>query len=186
MIRGERVSLKPITEADLGFICDIESDKSIWQFDNITTDREVVKKNFIDRMKNAKFHDFIIQINDERQTPIGEVNIWSYIEERQSWEIGYAVLSDHQGKGYCTEALKLLLSFAFDELKAHKVVAMCNDENIASSKVMKKIGMTKEGTFREEYLLNGKWVNQLFFSILQSECVYCQRFEVTDFQGRKV
>lgn len=169
-IKGNRVTLKPITESDLSFICKIESDKKLWLFEeDILTDHEQIKQKFIKRMNSATAYDFILQLNNEKKTPIGDVNIWSYIESRKSWEIGYTVLPTYQNQGFCAEALKLLLDYAFNELEAHKVVAMCNENNISSYKVMEKIGMTREGVFREEYLWNGKWVNQLFYNILESE-----------------
>lgn len=39
----------------------------------------------------------------------------------------------------------------------------------ASYKVMEKVGMVREGTFREEFYWQGRWVNQLFYSLLDSE-----------------
>ena len=61
------------------------------------------------------------------------------------------------------------MQFAFVALKAHKVVAMCNENNVSSYKVLEKVGMVREGVFRQEYLLNGEWVNQLFYCILEKD-----------------
>lgn len=95
--------------------------------------------------------------------------MWKYTDWRKSWEVGFSILSQYQNKGYGVESLRLLLGFAIDELKAHKVVGMCNIENIASGKMMSKCGMRLEGTFKEELDWNGKWTDQQFFSILESE-----------------
>jgi len=62
-----------------------------------------------------------------------------------------------------------LLSFAFNELKAHKVLGMCHCENKKSASIMEKVGMSKQGVFREEYLCGGKWVDQFYFSMLDRE-----------------
>ena len=64
-------------------------------------------------------------------------------------------------------SVKLLIQFAFEELKAHKVIGMCNSENLLSAAVMEKAGMSKQGVFREEYLCQGRWVDQFYFSILE-------------------
>ena len=64
-------------------------------------------------------------------------------------------------------SVKLLIQFAFEELNAHKVVGMCNSENLSSAAVMEKVGMSKQGVFREEYLCQGRWVDQFYFSILE-------------------
>ncbi len=78
-------------------------------------------------------------------------------------------MPEFQGNGYCLESVQLLLSFAFNELKAHKVLGMCHCENKKSAFIMEKAGMSKRGVFREEYLCGGKWVDQFYFSMLERE-----------------
>lgn len=67
------------------------------------------------------------------------------------------------------EAATIALKYAFEDWNAHKVVAMCNEFNIASSKVMERLGMVREGVFREELPWQDKWVDQFFYSILDSD-----------------
>jgi len=71
--------------------------------------------------------------------------------------------------GNFKESAKLLISFAFNELNAHKVIGMCHCDNLRSASVMQKAGMSKQGVFREEYQCGGKWVDQFYFSILERE-----------------
>ncbi len=61
-------------------------------------------------------------------------------------EVGYLLLSDFWGKGYATELAQASLSFAFEHLKAEYVVALALQTNEASMHVMRKLGMTCEGT----------------------------------------
>jgi RimJ/RimL family protein N-acetyltransferase len=58
---------------------------------------------------------------------------------------------------------------AFRECKAHKLVAMCNEHNTASRRVMEKCGMVKELVIREELPWHGSWANQYMYSILDHE-----------------
>lgn len=74
--------------------------------------------------------------------PVGLAQIWSYVERRKRWELGFAILSDHQGHGCGYDAIKLLLEFAFNNLEAHKV-GMCNCENQKSIKSMEKLGVRR-------------------------------------------
>ncbi len=62
---------------------------------------------------------------------------------------------DHWRKGYTTEALTKLLDFGFNELKLHRIEAGCAIENIASNKVLEKVGMTKEGIKRKILPIRG-------------------------------
>jgi len=170
IISGNRITLKRVTEADLDFVCRVESDKELWRYNSsVETDHEQLRKTFEDRMRGDFAYDFVMRLGDPAGVAIGLVYIWNYIKERSSWELGYCVLPEYQQQGFCTEALKLLLHFGFTDLKAHKIVAMCNEHNAPSYQVMEKVGMVREGVFREEYLCSGQWVNQLFYCMLESE-----------------
>jgi ribosomal-protein-alanine N-acetyltransferase len=71
-------------------------------------------------------------------------------KEFMTWELGFILNPKYQGKGYCTEASRALVEYAFAFWKAHKVVAFCNPLNIASWKVLEKIGMKREGCFEKK------------------------------------
>lgn len=97
--------------------------------------------------------------------------MWSYVDHRRSWELGFALLSEYAGKGYGSEATRLLLQFAFQELQAHKVVGMCNSQNVRSAALMQHVRMTREAVFKEELWWNNEWTDQHFFSILDKEFI---------------
>jgi RimJ/RimL family protein N-acetyltransferase len=52
---------------------------------------------------------------------------------------------DHWGKGHGTEAVNRVLDFGFNDLNLHRIKAGCAVENIASIKVLEKVGMIREG-----------------------------------------
>ncbi|MBT2217393.1 GNAT family N-acetyltransferase [Virgibacillus dakarensis] len=170
---GERLLLSKISIDDLDFICRIECDENLWYFEEyVQSDEKVVREEYIHKIEeNGKpSYDFIVTLAaDESKTPIGLAQIWSDNEYRKSWEIGFAILPEYGGKGYGTEAAKLLLQFAFEKLDAHKVVGMCNANNICSAALMEHIGMEREAIFREELFWQNKWTDQYYFSILERE-----------------
>ena len=168
IIKNDTIELTPVTINELDFLCKEETDAELWKYEEyVETDKERILKKFSDRIENGNFFDFIVRRNSDHE-PVGVVYIWKYDAHRGSWEIGYVILPEYQGFGYCVNSVKLLLHFAFEELKAHKVVGMCNSENLSSAAVMEKAGMSKQGVFREEYLCQGRWVDQFFYSILES------------------
>jgi RimJ/RimL family protein N-acetyltransferase len=61
-----------------------------------------------------------------------------------SAEIGlfWAILPNHWGKGYASEATQPIIDFLFTQFKAHRIVATTEHDNIASQRVMDKLGMT--------------------------------------------
>jgi len=71
-------------------------------------------------------------------------------EEFLTWELGYIFNPRFHGQGFCVEASGKLLEHAFAKLKAHRVNAYCNPLNTASWRVLEKLGMRREGYFRQK------------------------------------
>jgi len=166
----QRVILSPATMEDVDFIVDIKTDAALWKYDDdISSDKDAVRQNVVERINGNWYKQYIIQLNIPERTPVGALHIHWYIKERESWELGYCIFPEYRGQGYCVEAAKIALKYAFEDWNAHKVVAMCHENNVSSYKVMEKLGMTREGIFREELLWQGKWMNQFFYCILDSE-----------------
>jgi RimJ/RimL family protein N-acetyltransferase len=85
-------------------------------------------------------------------------------------ETRYWVGYDFWGKGYCTEALKEIVRFGFEEKKVNKIWAEHKTFNIASGKVMEKVGMKHERIMRSHYKqADGKYLDMSVKSILRSE-----------------
>jgi [ribosomal protein S5]-alanine N-acetyltransferase len=89
---------------------------------------------------------------------------------RGTYEIGWALGRPYQQQGYATEAAVALLAHAFETLRAHRVVATCQPENVASWRVMEKLGMRREAHFREHLLREtGEWWDEYFYALLAEE-----------------
>ena len=81
-------------------------------------------------------------------------------------EFGYAVHPDHWGQGIATAAARLALDHAFGALEMLRVQATCDPTNVASVRVLEKLGMRLEGTLRENIWLGDRWRDTHVFSIL--------------------
>ena len=70
------------------------------------------------------------------------------------WEVGYHIAKSFAGKGYATEAVKAFLLVIMKELGITEILGICISENIASIKVLEKVGFVKEfegmGTYQDE------------------------------------
>ena len=89
---------------------------------------------------------------------------------RDTYEIGWAFAPAAQGKGYATEAAAALLAYAFETLKAHRVIATCQPENTASWRVAEKLGLRREAHFRSAlYQPSGVWWDEYFYALLAEE-----------------
>lgn len=87
-----------------------------------------------------------------------------------TYEIGWVFAKAAQGQGYATEAASALLAHAFETLKCHRVIATCQPENIASWRVMEKLGMRREGLLRQcIYRGPGLWWDEYVYAVLAEE-----------------
>jgi ribosomal-protein-serine acetyltransferase len=83
------------------------------------------------------------------------------------FEIGYWIHSAYSNKGYMTEAIEGLCTFAFTKLKAKRLEIRCDEENVASRKVAERLDFTLEGILRNDSLSADK-------SQLRNMCVYAK------------
>jgi Acetyltransferases, including N-acetylases of ribosomal proteins len=91
-------------------------------------------------------------------------------ETEAGWaEIGYMLGGEWQRKGITTRICALLIDELFQNQDMQKVVICCNDDNLASIGVAKKLGFHLEGNLRNHYVVNGKLRNMLCFGLLKEE-----------------
>ncbi|WP_417767578.1 GNAT family N-acetyltransferase [Stappia sp.] len=87
----------------------------------------------------------------------------------QACSLGYWMGATHAGRGYMSEAVRALLSFAFGELALHRVEAACLPHNAASQRLLEKAGFSREGYARHYLRIAGKWQDHLLFARLSSD-----------------
>ena len=84
-------------------------------------------------------------------------------------ELGYWVGKDYWNKGIATEAASKMLEFGFKDLNMQRISARCIHGNIPSIRVIEKIGMKYEGTFRKEILKEDRFIDMKYYAILKEE-----------------
>ena len=87
----------------------------------------------------------------------------------QTGTLGYWIGEPFQGRGYTTEAVRLISRFAFSGLQLHRVEAACLPENIASRRVLEKAGFVREGYARLYLKIDGNWRDHLTFALLRED-----------------
>ncbi|MBU8714282.1 GNAT family N-acetyltransferase [Brevibacillus sp. HD3.3A] len=87
----------------------------------------------------------------------------------QSGWIGYFLDQEHNGKGYMTEAVKLVVRYAFETLDLHRLEAGVMPHNLGSIKVLLKSGFHKEGLARKNVKINGRWEDHQTLAIVREE-----------------
>ena len=85
------------------------------------------------------------------------------------FEMGYAIIPSERGKGCCTEAVKIMVDYLFLSKDIGRIQAHTDIRNVASQKVLEKVGFKNEGTIRKSNFIRGEWRDMYLYSILREE-----------------
>lgn len=108
-------------------------------------------------------------VMNKKKEYIGCVNLCGIDNKNGKFSLSILISKEYRGMGYGTKALRLILSYAFFELRLNKLITVVNDENIASATMMRKVGCRVEGVHRESSFYEGKYVDEIFFGVNKEE-----------------
>lgn len=81
-------------------------------------------------------------------------------------EIGWRLKEEYHSQGYATEPSSMIVKYAKEVLKVNKIMAYCDNDNVASIKVMNKLGMKREGLLLRHFRINNIWRDEGIFSLI--------------------
>ncbi|WP_414568649.1 GNAT family N-acetyltransferase [Nostoc sp. CCY 9925] len=142
---------------------------SHWTHRNHKDVREFVQMFINQQLEQPRTNFQLAVVLKTENRLIGNCGIRVNDPELREANIGYELNPQYWGQGYATEAAQAILKFGFEELKMHRIWSWCVAENIASFRVLEKIGMHREGHLREKELIKGKWYDNFIYSIIENE-----------------
>ncbi|HTW20617.1 MAG TPA: GNAT family N-acetyltransferase [Mycobacteriales bacterium] len=102
-------------------------------------------------------------------TFIGWCSLTKWNPEYRSASLGYCLDEPAWGQGFATEAARALLQWAFDTLDLNRVQAETDTRNLASARVLEKLGFVREGTLREDCIVSGEVSDSWVFGLLRRD-----------------
>jgi len=100
---------------------------------------------------------------------IGEVGFVLNSGVHREAEVGYFFDPVAQGRGFATSAVAAMVDWCFGELGAHRVVGRLDARNHRSAALLRRLGFTEEGRFRENEFVKGEWTDELVYAVLERE-----------------
>lgn len=141
-------------------------------FDPVRTISE--EQKFVDgvirvtRSAPRKDYHLAITLRDTAEM-VGLVNLRITSERHRSAELGFGLDHAARGRGLATEAARVIIDFGFQVLGLHRVTAGHHPDNVASRRVVQRLGMKYEGRLRENLLAHGEWRDSLVYAVLEHE-----------------
>lgn len=147
-IKTERLTLKPLGSEYLDtvnvYAMDYENSKYMCRLPNESVEETVAFLAGVDAewaKEEPAFYEFAILYHNEH---IGVVGIYF---ENGIGELGWIVNKNYWRNGFAYEAAKALVSYCTEHMGTTHFIACCDTENVASYKVMEKLGMTRTGKY---------------------------------------
>ena len=86
-----------------------------------------------------------------------------------NWAIGIGMAAQFRGRGYGTAAQRLLVRYLFAHTQVNRVEATTEITNLAEQRALEKAGFTREGIMRGTTFRQGRWHDQIIYSVLRDE-----------------
>lgn len=172
-LESERLKFRAIKRSDVDDIYEysknpLTSQYLLWSPHQSIYETQQFVDIVISKYKSGEYNDWAIVLKKNNHM-IGTCGFTNIDDENKTVEIGYVLSPNYWGIGLATEAVNKILEFAFIELDANRVEAKFIKGNDASLAVMKKVGMTFEGYYRDAIISKGKFKTIGVSSILKRE-----------------
>ncbi|WP_317172093.1 GNAT family N-acetyltransferase [Salinimicrobium oceani] len=99
----------------------------------------------------------------------GAIGFNNLSREHQKAELGFWLLPNFWGKGFVQESMQVIMEYAFNDLRLHRVEAFVETENKSSQKALLKQGFQQEGILRDSEIKDGRFISVAVFSKLSDK-----------------
>ncbi|NUX53780.1 GNAT family N-acetyltransferase [Paraburkholderia youngii] len=98
---------------------------------------------------------------------VGECNFTNIVRGPfQACHLGFSLAKRFEGQGLMREALSSAITYIFDEIGLHRLMANFRPENVRSEQLLKRLGFEREGLARSYLRINGVWVDHVLTSLI--------------------
>ena len=173
VLERERLRLRPLRAADAEAVLNLYSDPKVMRYLARPAFAELSQAHeFLEKALAAYAEGSNLQLAIERKSDgafIGLCLLFRFNKPSARAEIGYALGSGHWSRGYAGEALAALVTHAFGPLALNRLEADIDPRNLASARVLERLGFQAEGRLRERWIVKGETSDSLMYGLLRRE-----------------
>ncbi|KYK09463.1 N-acetyltransferase [Streptomyces sp. WAC04189] len=171
VLTGERTVLRPFTEADAARMGEIVGDPEVRRFTGSPGHEltpELLRSWYGSRSAQPDRLDLAVTDPADGEV-LGEVVLHAWVPEERSCTFRTLIGARGRGRGIGTEATRLIVGYAFEELGLHRVQLDAYAFNDRALRVYEKVGFVREGVRREVERRDGVWVDEVLMAVLDHE-----------------
>jgi RimJ/RimL family protein N-acetyltransferase len=171
-LRGRRVRLRGPTLDDSDALFALFSDPEVMRYWSRAPMRERGEAEgligeILGSFERRELLNWVIAGHDDGV--IGTCTLFRFDPRHRRAEVGYALRSDHWGRGLASEAVSLAIDWALHALDLHRIEADIDPRNDASRKLLERLGFRSEGVLRERFFVGDLATDSEVFGVLASE-----------------
>lgn len=169
-LQGNHISLRALEPSDLDFLFSIENNEEFWKVSNSQLPySKHILANYINNahqdIYEVKQYRFVIC--NSKNIPVGTIDLFDFDPQNFKVGVGILILPQHQNLNIGSEALKLILDYAFTYLNVHQVYANISSENLKSIALFEKFNFQKAGEKKDWVFLKGTFKNELLYQLIK-------------------
>ncbi|BAY84234.1 GCN5-related N-acetyltransferase [Calothrix parasitica NIES-267] len=172
-LETQNLILRQVNQSDSRDIFQHLSDKEVLKYHDLEAFTNIKQAKNIIAIFDEKFHsNQMIRwgiANKENNIIIGTCGFHNWVQKSFQAEIGYELSQAYWQKGIMTEALTNIIKFGFEKMELNRISATVMLDNIASMKLLDKLGFEEEGVLREYGFWKGEFHDLKMFSLLKKE-----------------
>jgi len=167
LLEGKNINLRVVEKEDLPLIAEWFNKPEVFgEYNPLHQVSRIEAEKMFENPHEEK--SFIIEKKDGSK--IGFIGHFYVLHVAgKQLEIGYSLVPSERGKGYGTEATQLMVDYLFLSKDTMRIQAQTDPRNVASHKLLEKVGFMKEGTLRKSFFMRGEWRDSYIYSILREE-----------------
>lgn len=165
-----RLVLRPIALTDSNSIFEYAKNSNVSKFTlwephlTLEDSLDYIKNYILPYYAEGVPEPFGITLKEQPEKVIGTVGCFWTSKQSKAMELAYALSEQHWGKGLVAEAAQTVSDYCFKEFSLKRIQARCKTENIASARVMQKIGMSFEGTLKSSIFHRDKFWDMHYYA----------------------
>jgi len=172
-LETERLILRTITIDDKNEIFEYRRDKEMNKYQGWIPETIEDVELFIGKISEQinvpdTWFQFVI-VDKKTSKIVGDLGIHFIDIENKQVEIGCTLNKDFQNKGFASESVIKVIDYLFKDLNKHRIITSIDPDNINSIRLVERIGFRKEAHFIESLLINGKWVDDLIYALIEKD-----------------
>jgi RimJ/RimL family protein N-acetyltransferase len=173
-IRTERLILRAFDTADFEAVHAYGSDPEVtrytpWGPNTEADTRDAIARAMASGAERPRGNYNLAIVDRARDLVIGGAGLHPSDPDNRTMETGYCLRRDAWGRGFASEVARAMIGAGFAELGLHRVIATCDARNLASARVLEKLGLRREGHFRRDREIRGHWRDSFFYAVLAED-----------------